>query len=172
MFLLLGLLGTCPRGIDSWQSKAVRESAVTDWFQRPTFLLPGCSVTNWYFVFSKMPECVSYVCVMCNLKTRWGWPARSWVKLSKGREQRWRTRISEFTQSQEQSAWARRVQLGLRDKWTNRNRNADRFSWWQFGMGASVPVASGDISVFPGGPGHFLDFRVLLQGKPLPFSFV
>lgn len=57
---LLGFLGTCLRGVYYWQFEGVLESAVTYWFQCPTFLLPGCSIIKCFFVFSKMPQCVSY----------------------------------------------------------------------------------------------------------------
>lgn len=136
LFLLLGLLGIRLRGIDSWQSKAERESAVTYLFQRPTFLLLGCSITKCYFVFSKMPECVSYVYVVCNLKTRWGWPARS-RELSfpneEGRGEGHRSPSSPKARS-----CLPGIGMYIWACWINEQTGTEmltRFAWWQFGMG-------------------------------------
>ena len=72
MFLLLGLLGIRLRGIDSWQSKAVTGVSCYILISASHLPPPWLLYNQMLLVFSKIPECVSYVYVVCNLKTRWG----------------------------------------------------------------------------------------------------
>lgn len=135
MFLLLGLLGIRLRGIDSWQSKAVRESAVTYWFQCPTFLLLGCSITKCYFVFSKMPECVSYLYGCVTWKQ--GGDDQPGRELSfpnkEGRGEGHRSPSSPKARS-----CLPGISMYIWACWINGQTGTEmltRFAWWQFGMG-------------------------------------